>query len=236
MRLDQALVARGLCASRTEAQELIEKGLVLVNGIVTYKQTKNIHEGDGVEVTGGRPFVSRGGEKLEGALVHTGLIVEHMTALDVGSSTGGFTDCLLKHGAKKVVAVDVGTDQLHASLRNIPQVELHEKTDIRNFITEDVFDMIVGDVSFISLHHIIPELVRLSKVGTIILFLIKPQFEVGKGSTKKGIVRDESVYEDVLSGIEKTFIEHGFDAKDIFPSPIIGGDGNKEFFIYAVRT
>lgn len=236
MRLDQALVARGLCASRTEAQELIEKGMVLVNGIVTHKQTKNIHEGDSLEVTGGRSFVSRGGEKLEGALVHTGLTVEHMTVLDVGSSTGGFTDCLLKRGAKKVVAVDVGTDQLHASLRNIPQVELHEKTDIRNFMTEDVFDIIVGDVSFISLHHIVPELARLSKAGTVIIFLIKPQFEVGKGSTKKGIVRDEAVYGDVLLGIEKTFMEHGFTVNDTFPSSIEGGDGNKEFFIYAVRT
>lgn len=233
MRLDQELVTRGLCRSRTEAQELIEQGAVFVNGFQVTKQNKTILPDDRIEVTSRRKYVSRGGEKLEGALSHVSLNVTNFTVLDVGSSTGGFVDCLLKGGATKVVAVDVGSDQLDSTLRSDGRVELHEKTDIRQFATEQPFDLIVGDVSFISLSHIIPTLAKLSHTGTFVLFLIKPQFEVGKGNTKKGIVRNESLYDAVLEHVRTAFVQGGFEVLDIFPSSIQGGDGNKEFFIYA---
>lgn len=235
MRLDQALVARKLCQTRTEAQELIAKGAVLVNLMVVTKQNKTVLEGDILTLTDSRKFVSRGGEKLEGALLHTRINVENMTVLDVGSSTGGFTDCLLKQGVERVVAVDVGTDQLHISLRSDARLSLHEKTDIREFETSEQFDCIVGDVSFIPLSYIVPSLKRLSVQGTKILFLVKPQFEVGKGSTKKGIVRDEFLYEGVIQSVTQVFTENNFLVKEVFPSSIVGGDGNREFFIYAIK-
>lgn len=233
MRLDQELVKRGLCESRTEAQELIEKGAVLVNNSVCTKQAKEVLDIDTLSVTAHRRFVSRGGEKLEGALAHIGLEVAGMSVLDVGSSTGGFTDCLLQHGASKVVAVDVGTEQFHTMLRSDTRVTLHENTDIRNFATMEKFDLIVGDVSFISLRIIVPTLLSLSQAGTRVLFLIKPQFEVGKGGTKKGVVRDESLYDEVLVQVKNAFTEHDFAVLDVFPSSILGGEGNREFFIYA---
>lgn len=235
MRLDQELVRRGLCESRSLAQVFIARGCVQVDGAIVTKQAKDVAETDTIELAAVRMFVSRGGEKLEGAIVRTGITVKGKVALDIGSSTGGFTDCLLAYGARKVVAVDVGSDQLHRSLRENPKVELHEETDIRNFESTEAFDLIVGDVSFISLDKIISSIIRLSDAGTEVLCLIKPQFEVGKGNTKKGIVKDESLHETVLSSIEELFIKNGFGIREIFPSPIVGGDGNREFFIYALR-
>lgn len=234
MRLDQELVLRGLASSRTEAQELVEEGHVRVNGEVCIKQSRIVYETDDLQVEGGRQYVSRGGKKLEGALSHAGIDPKGMVVLDVGSSTGGFTDCLLQRGASSVVAVDVGTDQLHGSLRKDARVTLHEQTDIREFISDTRFDLVVGDLSFIPLEYVVPSIARLSAPGTLILFLIKPQFEVGKGNTKKGIVRNEELYDGVLERIKESF-EECFDVRELFPSDIAGGDGNREFLIYAKR-
>lgn len=239
MRLDQALVARHLCESRTEAQELISKGVVLVNGTVSTKQTKNTDESDMVELIGRRRYVSRGGEKLEGVLVHIFETKEKAKevftgshALDVGSSTGGFTDCLLQFGVSQVDAVDVGSEQLHHSLRNLAQVNVHENTDIRSFISDATYDVIVADLSFIQLEQVLDSMIKHGHPGTLCFFLIKPQFEVGKGNTKKGIVKDEQLVTTVLDSYRKLAGEKGMDEIAVLPCIIQGGDGNQEYFLY----
>lgn len=233
MRLDKELFNRGLVSSRTEAAELISLGKVYVNEVQSTKLHQDIQTEDVLRVDGGRRYVSRGGEKLDGALSYLRVDVKGMTALDIGSSTGGFTDCLLDHGALKVIAVDVGSNQLHTKLRSDPRVTLFEETDIRNFTTDITFDLIVVDASFISLAHIVEAVQKFSHAGTKLIALIKPQFEVGKGNTKKGIVKDEKLYDDVITTISKTYEDCGFTILEIFDSPMLGGDGNKEFFMYA---
>ncbi len=241
MRLDQELVSRKLCESRTEAQELISSELVFVNGVVCTKQTRQVKDGDIINVTSRRLFVSRGGEKLQGILrdiygddVSVKKSCEGKFVLDIGSSTGGFTDCLLSYGVKHVDAVDVGTLQLHEKLRADTRVSLYENTDIRNFETNNKYDIIVADLSFIPLSHVIDDVVRLSSKGTELFLLIKPQFEVGKGNTKKGIVKDISLVENVLNQYKEIVQEKGVTGIKIYPSHIEGGDGNQEYFLYGV--
>lgn len=236
MRLDQALVSRGLASSRTEAQELIEKGCVLVEGDVFRKQAKQVDDKDAIVVTARRQFVSRGGEKLEGALSELfedkiKQILQNMHALDVGSSTGGFTDCLLSHGVQHVDAVDVGTDQLHASLREDSRVSLFEQTDIRAFVSPRAYDIIVADLSFIPLESVFDTILKHAKKGTHLFLLIKPQFEVGKGNTKKGIVKDEALVSAALRKYQ-TLAETALHNVRVFPCGIQGGDGNQEYFLY----
>lgn len=242
MRLDQALVSRGLSGSRTEAQEIIISGGVLVNGHVTTKQTKQISETDTITVTQKRKFVSRGGLKLEGILfdiykdeqcIRNAL--SNKVALDIGSSTGGFTDCLLTYGVASVTAVDVGTAQLHVSLQNNSKVTLFENTDIRNFSTDAIFDVIVADLSFIPLEKVLDKILSFGKVSTKYYLLIKPQFEVGKGNTKKGIVKNIELAEEVLDIYKNKFFEKNFRTIRILPCVISGGDGNQEFFLYATK-
>lgn len=239
MRLDQALVARGLCESREEAKECIEKGYVLVDGCVVTKKTRQVHDDTKLEVTQTRKYVSRGGDKLEGALLYIygneeearkNIVTKY--AIDIGSSTGGFTDCLLRYGARRVTAVDVGTSQLHPTLRNHAHVALFEKTDIREFITEEKFDIVVADVSFISLEKILDMLISFGTSGTEYFLLIKPQFEVGFGNTKKGIVKDVSLVNLTIQKYTHLLTLKGLSNVTIFPCLIKGGDGNQEYFIY----
>lgn len=240
MRLDQVLVERKLCSSRTEAQELIESGAVLVGGVICVKQTKQMQESDEITVTDRRRYVSRGGEKIAGAMHDILLTKEKIEAfcrgkivLDVGSSTGGFTDFLLQAGVSHVDAVDVGRDQFHLSLRNREEVSLFEQTDIRDFKTERKYDIIVADLSFISLRQVLPTIIGFGVEGlTSYFLLIKPQFEVGFGNTKKGVVKDQILVEKVLTEIEGDAREVGLQNVRVVPSVIKGGDGNQEYFLY----
>ena len=243
IRLDIAIVERKLCGSRTEAQELIKNGVVFVDGDCVTKVTKQITEAQIIDVRGKRQFVSRGGEKLSGLLqdiyVTEDVIkknIEGKVALDVGSSTGGFTDCLLKYGATHIDAVDVGTFQLHESLRKDPRITLYENQDIRTFIPKQAYDIIVVDVSFISILDIFEVLISFgTSARTAYYILIKPQFEVGKGNTKKGIVKDVTLVDKVLMNIQIKAKEYGLQQIQVHPSRIQGSDGNQEYFLYAVQ-
>lgn len=241
MRLDQELVNRKLCDSRTEAQELIALGAVFVDGFVCLKQIRKVVDTTVIEVTKRREFVSRGGEKLRGALNH--LYKDNDTirqfcantrVLDIGSSTGGFTDCLLSYGASHVDAIDVGTAQLHPTIKNNPKVTSYENTDIRTFTATSSYDIIVADLSFIPLEHVFNSIVALGSKGTTFFLLIKPQFEVGKGNTKKGIVKEEGLVIDILTKYRTLAEEKGMKDVETFTSNIKGGDGNQEYFLYGV--
>lgn len=243
VRLDNAIIERKLCSSRTEAQELIKKGVVFVDSVCVTKVTKQVTDSNIIDVRGKRTFVSRGGEKLLGVLQDIYISEEsikthlHNTlVVDVGSSTGGFTDCLLQYGCKHVDAIDVGTSQMHESLRNNSQISLYENQDIRTFTTKNLYDIVVVDVSFISVLDILDSLFELGTVNkTEYYILIKPQFEVGKGNTKKGIVKDNELVSTVLEIIQSKVIGLGLKDSKIFPSHIQGGDGNQEYFLYAKK-
>jgi 23S rRNA (cytidine1920-2'-O)/16S rRNA (cytidine1409-2'-O)-methyltransferase len=240
IRLDRLLVDRGLTESRERAQALIFAGQVLVNGQKQEKAGALVAEDAELRIIGETlPFVSRGGLKLEAALREFRIDVSGKTALDVGASTGGFTDCLLQRGAKKVYAVDVGYGQLAWKLRQDPRVITIERTNIREIapsLIQEPVDIVVIDVSFISLEKVIPSILPfLSKNGEIVA-LIKPQFEVGREQVSKGgIVRDEAARTAAVNRIVAFVREQGFEVKDVIPSPITGQDGNVEYLIYAVR-
>lgn len=232
-RLDRALVSRNLVRSRTEAQDLIRHGKVLVNKQMVSKPSAEVTDTDLIRVTERLPYVSRGGLKLQHALEHFSIAVREKLILDVGSSTGGFTDCLLQNGAARVYAVDVGTFQMEQKLRNDSRVVLMEQTDIRNLsaLPEKV-DGIVIDVSFISLVYIFPSINHFLKPGGFVVALVKPQFEVGRGNLNKhGIVIDETARKDALTKVLATATQSGLTIKNVTESPILGGDGNKEFLL-----
>jgi 23S rRNA (cytidine1920-2'-O)/16S rRNA (cytidine1409-2'-O)-methyltransferase len=242
MRLDQALVQRGACGSRTEAAELIEIGAVFVNNEQITKKTKKISDSDAIELTQKRKFVSRGGHKLENALLHVYgtdeaaiVKIKGLEALDVGSSTGGFTDCLLSYMVRSVTCVDVGTNQLHTKLRNTPNVTVFENTDIRQYSAHKQYDIIVADLSFIALEKVIPVILSFAKKGAPLFLLIKPQFEVGKGNTKKGIVKSAELLVTVQEKYKNLCTEEGLEDILVFPSAIVGGDGNQEYFLYGIK-
>ncbi len=242
MRLDQELVQRGLCESRTEAQELIAQGKVIVDGIISTKQTKQVTSGNEIVLTAQRKFVSRGGEKLEGVFTQVygneefiRANIANKEALDIGSSTGGFTDCLLLYGVGHVDAVDVGTEQLHASLRSNSRVSLFENTDIRSFSKDKKYDVIVADLSFIPLTHVFTDAITFGAQGALYFFLIKPQFEVGRGNTKKGIVKDETLVQELLAKYATLAEESGLVDIAVYPCVIQGGDGNQEYFLYGKK-
>ncbi len=236
MRADIYLVEKGFVKTRARAEELIKRGLVSVDGKVLAKKNKDIKEEQKVELLGTLKYVSRGGDKLAGALQAFTLSVKDFVCLDIGSSTGGFTDCLLQSGAKEVYAVDVGSMQFDTELARHARVHLFEKTDIRHFKPDVSFDVIVGDVSFISWERVVDDVVRLSRSGTKILLLIKPQFEVGKEFNKNGIVIDETQHTHVCEKNKKLFEEKRFREVKIIPSDLLGGDGNKEFFLFGERV
>ena len=239
-RLDRILVDRGLVASRERARALILAGVVLVNEAPVDKAGALVAEGAAVRIRGeDHPYVSRGGVKLKGAIDAFGIGVKGCIALDVGASTGGFTDCLLQEGARKVYAVDVGYGQIAWKLRNDPRVVLFERTNIRHFSgvgVEEPVDIAVIDTSFISLRLVIPSVLRFVKNGGTLLALVKPQFEVGKGEVgKKGVVRDPALHLKVVGDLASFCAELGLSVRGTCESPLTGPEGNREFFIWAVK-
>jgi len=240
MRLDRALVDRGLVRSRTEAQSLIDARLVTIDGVVATKASTDVDDNATLDITGALcPYVGRGGLKLAAALDHFGVTVTGHHCLDVGASTGGFTDCLLQRGASHVVAVDVGHGQLHPTLARGPRVTLREGVNAREMKPEDFdrpFDTIVADLSFISLTLVIPAMSKLAVDGGQFVLLVKPQFEVGpSGLGKGGIVRSEALRQDALKRVKACAEANGLVVGGSMVSPITGGEGNEEFLLWAVR-
>lgn len=239
-RIDIILHERGLVESRTAARSILMAGSVYVDGQKIDKPGKLIDSESKIEVRDRLPkYVSRGGLKLEKGLKEFNVEVRDKICLDIGSSTGGFTDCLLKHGAAKVHAVDVGYGQLDWKLRNDPRVILKERLNARYLSAEDIgesVDMVVIDVSFISVIKVIEPAVNLLKVGGYLVALIKPQFEVGKGEVGKGgIVRDANKHKEVVEKVADFLHQLGLLNIKTTQSPILGADGNKEFLVYSEK-
>jgi 23S rRNA (cytidine1920-2'-O)/16S rRNA (cytidine1409-2'-O)-methyltransferase len=235
-RLDKALVNRGLVASRDRAQRLIMAGGVRVNGQLADKAGAPVDASDAIELTQDDiPFVSRGGLKLEAALAHFEVLVNDRVVLDVGASTGGFTDCVLRRGARAVVAIDVGYGQFAWSLRQDPRVVLIERQNIR-FLDSHALpqqpDLVVIDVSFISLAMVLPKVVELAPSAEV-LALVKPQFEVGKGQVGKGgVVRDPELRAAAVASVRACAAGLGFECVGAIESPVPGPKGNRETFLY----
>jgi 23S rRNA (cytidine1920-2'-O)/16S rRNA (cytidine1409-2'-O)-methyltransferase len=239
-RLDAELVRRGLAASRSEGTQAIAAGRIRVGGRAVDKPSTLVAPDEPVTVEGPpRPYVSRGGEKLEGALDGFGIDPQSRLALDAGASTGGFTDCLLRRGAEAVVAVDVGYGQLSWSLRNDPRVTVMERTNVRALRSEQlpfIPDLVVADLSFISLAAAVPGLAALGGDGAEYVLLVKPQFEAGRPDVGKGgVVRDPDVWRRVLHEVLASSGRAGLGARDVMVSPLLGPAGNAEFFVHAVR-
>lgn len=236
-RLDQELVRRQLASSRELAQRLITNGDVLVNGVRADKPARQVLPGDAIVIVGEGPrYVSRGGDKLHYGLVAFGVDPAGRRGLDVGSSTGGFTDCLLQAGAHHVVAVDVGTHQLHERLRNDARVTIHEQVDIRAVTPESIggpFDVVVCDVSFIGLGQVIDAVLAQLDPNGVAIVLVKPQFEAGKSeaSKGKGVITDPEIWRRVLGEVVDTIGQAGGLVVDGAVSPIKGGAGNVEFLL-----
>ena len=236
LRLDQLVLERGLASTREKAQSLIMAGAVLVDNQKLDKPGKSFNDDVKIEVLESCPYVSRGGYKLAGALDDFSINPAGRICLDVGASTGGFTDCLLQRGAHKVYAFDVGTAQLDWKLRNHPQVISRENFNVRHMRPEDLpekVSLIVCDVSFISVTLILPAVApALTENGEMVI-LIKPQFEAGRGQVGKGgIIRDPAVHLQVVERITK-FVESELKLKTaVIPSPILGTEGNREFLLY----
>lgn len=244
-RLDQALVERGLCESREKAKRAIMAGQVLVNGQPARKPSDSTKPADALSIAAPEKYVSRGGLKLEHALATFHLDVRGCVAIDLGASTGGFTDCLLQAGATKVFAVDVGQGQLAWKLRRDPRVVAMEGTNARYLTAAQFpqpftpFELAVVDCSFISLRKIIPPIVALLKPAAKLIALIKPQFEAGKAEVDRGagVIRDPVVHERVVAEL-RSFIASRKDLvwKQITESPVLGPAGNKEFLVLIERT
>ena len=235
-RLDLLVVEKGLAPSRQRARALIMAGKVLVNQVPVDKPGSLVYPDDHFDLKGcDIAYVSRGGIKLEAALKGFELNVSGDFCLDAGASTGGFTDCLLQHGADRVVAVDVGYGQLAWKLRQDPRVVVIERTNIRHLQLETVgepVDLATVDVSFISLKIVVPVLLGFVKQAGHILALIKPQFEVGKGRVGKGgVVKNPDLHQEIINELTAFFATAGLDCKGVLPSPILGPKGNREFFI-----
>ena len=236
-RLDHELVARGLCDSREKAKRAIMAGQARVNGQIARKPSDAVSDADEISLDAPEKYVSRGGQKLEHALTHFQIDAEGKVAIDLGASTGGFTDCLLQHGAKKVYAVDVGTGQLAWKLRKDARVTVMEKTNARELKREqlpELADLITADCSFISLQKILPAAVALAKSSGKIVALIKPQFEAGKAEADKGagVITDPAVHERVLRELRE-FIAAKLPLRwlGVTESPLLGPAGNKEFLV-----
>lgn len=235
-RIDMLLFERGLAESRQRAQSLIMAGLVTVGGVLVDKSGKEVPTDAEIFVKEALPFVGRGGLKLAGMLDETGFDPSGLTAVDIGSSTGGFTDCLLKRGTTRVWAVDVGKSILDYRLRTDERVVVLEERNIRHLDPSEIgvpVDMAVIDVSFISLEKVLPKAKELLKEGGVVFALIKPQFEVGKGQVGKGgIVRDPEKHREVVEKIRDFALSLGFTPMATGESPITGAKGNREFWIF----
>ncbi|HET7848791.1 MAG TPA: TlyA family RNA methyltransferase [Pseudolabrys sp.] len=239
LRADRLLVERGLFESRAKARAAIEAGLVTADERVVRKASEEITVDAALRANPTHPYVSRGGVKLAAALDHFRFDPRGRVCLDVGASTGGFTQVLLERGATKVFAVDVGRAQLHASLRKCRQVMSLEETDVRTLRPDRLDqrpDLITVDVSFISLKLALPPALALANAPARLVALIKPQFEAGRAAIKKGIVRDRAVHETVCNDILDLAASLGWRVLGIIPSPIAGGDGNKEFLLGGERN
>ncbi len=220
--------------SRARAQEAVARGRVLVSGSTATKPGRLVAPSEPIEIAGAPPrYVGRGGEKLEGALHELSVDVRGKRCLDVGSSTGGFTDCLLQHGAREVVALDVGRGQLDWSLRNDARVIVMERTDVRDVDPAAIgaVDVVTVDVSFISLRTVLPSIATLAGEADVIA-LVKPQFEVGRNNVPKGgVVKDEALQTQAVADVVAAAEGHGFVRRAAMPSPLRGAQGNKEFFV-----
>jgi 23S rRNA (cytidine1920-2'-O)/16S rRNA (cytidine1409-2'-O)-methyltransferase len=237
-RIDRLLVERGLFESRTKAQAAIEAGLVTADGRLVARPSEEIPADAKLQASAVHPYVSRGGVKLAAALDHFHVDPKGRVCLDVGASTGGFTQALLERGASLIYAVDVGHGQLHESLRARPEIVSLEDTDIRALSAarlSELPDLVTVDASFISLKIVLPPALALARPTAQLVALIKPQFEAGRSAVKKGIVRDPAVHAAVCKDIAEFVASLGWRVLGIMPSPIEGGDGNTEFLLGAAR-
>lgn len=228
-RLDKEMVARGIVPTRSQAESFIRLGEVKVNGLVVVKAGEPVSSGQTIELTAKNQYVSRAGLKLASVAERLGVSFRGEVVLDVGSSTGGFTDFALKNGATKVIAVDVGTNQLHPSLHGNPSIELHEQTDIRDFKPDIVPNIVVMDVSFISLREILPHISRISDKDTKIVAMCKPQFESGNSAKHKGVIKNDKLRREILKDFE-AWLKTRFFTLDKADSEVSGSKGNTERF------
>lgn len=230
-RLDTAMVSRGLVVSRSQAQSYIKLGKVRVGSVVITKSGFVVGPTDTIEMLAAQQYVSRAGLKLASVADKLGVDFKGAVVLDVGSSTGGFTDYALRHGADRVVAVDVGTNQLHPSLRTNPRIELHEQTDIRDLETQNpVPDVVVIDVSFVSLRDILPAVSKLINKNTKVLAMVKPQFESSHSGVKhKGVIKNDKIRRNILKEFEN-WVQKLFIVVNKADSEVAGANGNKERF------
>lgn len=228
VRLDNLLVIKGLVSSRSQAESWIRLKKVMVEGRIEYKPGLFVSENSNIHLIAYEQYVSRAALKLESVSRALGVDFKNKVVLDVGSSTGGFTDFALRQGATKVIAVDVGTDQLHPSLRSDTRIELHEKTDVRDFNTNQHIDIVVIDVSFISVKLILPSITRIAPHAAIIV-MVKPQFEAGREQTNKGIIKNDSIRRKILHEFE-TWAKTYFVIIQKRDSEVSGTKGNKERF------
>ncbi len=233
-RADVALVEAGLFESRSKAVEAIEAGLVTVDGQIVAKASARIASGAALTAQSAHPWVSRGGLKLTAGLDAFGIDPSGRFCLDAGASTGGFTQVLLSRGAAHVTAVDVGHGQFHASLRDDPRITLREGCDARSLDNTKLprpFDLLTCDVSFISLRLVLPHVLTLAVPPSEAIVLVKPQFEAGPKNVRKGIVRDPAIHDAVCRDIAALVDRLGWNVLGLVPSPIAGGDGNREFLL-----
>ena len=229
-RLDTELAKRGLTQSRSQAENLIRLGQIEVDGRIASKPGQPVGPDSIIKLLASERYVSRAGLKLASVAANFKIDFTDKVVLDIGSSTGGFTDYALRHGASKVIAVDVGTDQLHPSLRSNERIELHEKTDIRDFVTDQTIDIIVGDVSFISLREILPHVAKnLMQSSTQLVAMVKPQFEAGRGQVNKGVIKNDKVRRQILADFEE-WSQGYFVVRDKRDSDVAGQKGNVERF------
>lgn len=227
-RLDQAMVERGIVSSRSQAENYIKLGKVRVGRRLITKPAWQVADDDEITLESEK-YVSRAALKLASVAADFKLMFQGATVLDVGSSTGGFTDYSLQHGAAKVVAVDVGTNQLHPSMRGDKRIELHEKTDIRDFKTEHSFEIILIDVSFTSIAKVLPAVIRLSNENTKIVAMVKPQFETGEKQLNKGVIKNDTIRRKILSDFER-WAKQNFVLVDKKDAEVTGTKGNRERF------
>ena len=236
IRLDNLLVDRKMVESRSQAESYIKLGKITVDGIKRTKPGFFVDADSELKILQRVQYVSRAGLKLESVAKKMRIDFRNKTVLDVGSSTGGFTDYSLKNGANKVIAVDVGTDQLHPKLRLNKKVELHEKTDIRNFKTDQKIDVVVIDVSFISIKEILPSVVNLSNKNTKIVAMVKPQFEAGRNGTVNGVVKNNSYRRKILQDFENWCRSNNLYIENKRDSEVKGMKGNQERFYILRKT
>lgn len=235
-RLDQRLTQLGLVTTRSQAESFVKLGKVKVNGQTVTKPGTLVRQEDKVKLTAEEQYVSRAGLKLASVAKTLKLDFGEKVVLDVGSSTGGFTEYALRHGAKKVIAVEVGTNQLHPSLQGHSQIELHEQTDIRDFITNQKIDLVVADVSFISLREILPSVAKLSDEHTLMAIMVKPQFEAAQSALKhKGVIKNDKMRRQILKDFEDWARQH-FVVLDKADSEVSGAKGNQERFYLLKKT